>query len=96
MRWITRIAVSLLVLTALTATGDQRVVTLPLQSRPADFTTEDAEALRAEGVLPDERLETADGLERTWATNVVGPFLLTWKLVPSLRRAAAGARAAGP
>jgi vancomycin resistance protein YoaR len=31
------------VLSALTATGDQRVVTLALQSRPADFTTEDAE-----------------------------------------------------
>jgi vancomycin resistance protein YoaR len=31
------------VLAALTATGEQRVVTLALQSRPADFTTEDAE-----------------------------------------------------
>ncbi len=29
------------------------------------------------GVLPDERIETPEGLELTWATNVVGPFLLT-------------------
>ena len=29
------------------------------------------------GVLPDHRLETADGLELTWATHVVGPHLLT-------------------
>jgi NAD(P)-dependent dehydrogenase (short-subunit alcohol dehydrogenase family) len=29
------------------------------------------------GVLPDERLETKDGLESTFATHVVGPFLLT-------------------
>jgi NAD(P)-dependent dehydrogenase (short-subunit alcohol dehydrogenase family) len=29
------------------------------------------------GVLPDERVETRDGLELTFATHVVGPFLLT-------------------
>jgi NAD(P)-dependent dehydrogenase (short-subunit alcohol dehydrogenase family) len=29
------------------------------------------------GVLPDERFETRDGLELTFATHVVGPFLLT-------------------
>ena len=29
------------------------------------------------GVLPDERTETAYGLETTFATHVVGPFLLT-------------------
>ncbi len=40
------------------------------------------------GVLPDERIETNEGLELTWATNVVGPFLLTWLLRPNLRRAA--------
>lgn len=40
------------------------------------------------GVLPSTRAETADGLEVTWATNVVGPFLLTALLEPNLRRAA--------
>lgn len=39
------------------------------------------------GVLPAERIETGDGLELTWATNVVGPFLLTWKLQGNLGRA---------
>jgi len=39
------------------------------------------------GVLPDQRNETADGLELTWATNVVGPFLLTHLLLPKLRAA---------
>jgi NAD(P)-dependent dehydrogenase (short-subunit alcohol dehydrogenase family) len=29
------------------------------------------------GVLPDERVETRDGLELTFATHVAGPFLLT-------------------
>ncbi|MEM8934211.1 MAG: SDR family NAD(P)-dependent oxidoreductase, partial [Acidobacteriota bacterium] len=36
------------------------------------------------GILPSERFETADGLEATWATNVTGPFLLTWLLLPNL------------
>lgn len=40
------------------------------------------------GVLPPTRELTADGLEVTWATNVVGPFLLTALLMPHLRRAA--------
>ena len=43
------------------------------------------------GVLPAERQITADGLELTWATNVVGPLLLTHELRPALRRGA-GAR----
>jgi NAD(P)-dependent dehydrogenase (short-subunit alcohol dehydrogenase family) len=29
------------------------------------------------GVLPDERIETRDGLELSFATHVIGPFLLT-------------------
>ncbi|MEM1201860.1 MAG: SDR family NAD(P)-dependent oxidoreductase [Acidobacteriota bacterium] len=37
------------------------------------------------GILPDTRRETEDGLEATWATNVMGPFLLTWLLAPNLR-----------
>lgn len=43
------------------------------------------------GVLPDERQLTADGLELTVATNLVGPFLLTRLLLPKLA-AADGAR----
>ncbi len=39
------------------------------------------------GVLPERRIETKDGLELTWATNVFGPFLMTRELVPNLRRA---------
>jgi NAD(P)-dependent dehydrogenase (short-subunit alcohol dehydrogenase family) len=43
------------------------------------------------GVLPDRRQQTPDGVELTLATNVVGPFLLTERLLPRLR-AARGAR----
>ena len=42
------------------------------------------------GVLPDHREETADGLERTLATHVVGPHLLTRLLRPALVRSADG------
>lgn len=43
------------------------------------------------GVLPDRREETADGLERTLATNLAGPHLLTRLLLPGLE-ASGGAR----
>ena len=36
-------------------------------------------------VLPDERRETSGGVELTFATNVLGPFLLTRLLEPRLR-----------
>ena len=36
------------------------------------------------GVLPRRRTHTADGVELTFATNVLGPFLLTSLLLPSL------------
>ena len=39
------------------------------------------------GVLPDRRQETTDGLERTLATNLAGPHLLTRLLLPSLSKA---------
>lgn len=39
------------------------------------------------GVLPHERAATPDGLERTLATNLVGPFLLTSLLLPRLAAA---------
>jgi NAD(P)-dependent dehydrogenase (short-subunit alcohol dehydrogenase family) len=38
------------------------------------------------GVLPDERGETKDGLELTFATHVAGPHLLTRLLRPALER----------
>lgn len=40
------------------------------------------------GVLLDSRQVSADGIELTLATNVLGPFLLTELLVPALARAA--------
>jgi NAD(P)-dependent dehydrogenase (short-subunit alcohol dehydrogenase family) len=40
------------------------------------------------GVLPPERTHTDEGFELTFATNVLGPFLLTALLVPALRAAA--------
>ena len=39
------------------------------------------------GVMPRERTITEDGLELTLATNLVGHFALTWKLLPRLRAA---------
>ena len=39
------------------------------------------------GILPDARQLTADGIESTLATNVVGPFLLTRLLWPHLAAA---------
>jgi NAD(P)-dependent dehydrogenase (short-subunit alcohol dehydrogenase family) len=40
------------------------------------------------GVLTAQRVHTAEGFELTFATNVIGPFLLTALLLPALRRAA--------
>ncbi len=40
------------------------------------------------GVLPAERMHTDEGFELTFATNVLGPFLLTALLLPALRSAA--------
>jgi dehydrogenase/reductase SDR family protein 12 len=40
------------------------------------------------GVMPAQRSQTADGVELTFATNVLGPFLLTNLLLPTLRRGA--------
>jgi dehydrogenase/reductase SDR family member 12 len=36
------------------------------------------------GVLCDEQIFTGDGIELTLATNVIGPFLLTYLLLPKL------------
>jgi NAD(P)-dependent dehydrogenase (short-subunit alcohol dehydrogenase family) len=51
-----------------------------LRKRPVDVLIHNA------GVLPDERIETEDGLELTFATHVVGPFLLTRLLRPALEK----------
>jgi NAD(P)-dependent dehydrogenase (short-subunit alcohol dehydrogenase family) len=40
------------------------------------------------GALPAERERTEDGFELTFATNLLGPFLLTNLLLPALRRGA--------
>lgn len=40
------------------------------------------------GLLPAERSLTADGIEVAFATNVLGPFLLTNLLMPLLKRSA--------
>jgi len=39
------------------------------------------------GLLLDAWQETPDGIERTFATHVVGPFLLTAQLLPGLKKA---------
>jgi NAD(P)-dependent dehydrogenase (short-subunit alcohol dehydrogenase family) len=39
------------------------------------------------GVASRRRVETSEGRELTWATNVLAPFLLTRLLLPSLREA---------
>lgn len=41
------------------------------------------------GVMPGERTRSADGFELGFATNVLGPFLLTELLLAALRRASA-------
>jgi len=52
-----------------------------LGTRPIDVLIHNA------GLLPATRIETADGLELTFATHVAGPFLLTRLLRPSLAAA---------
>jgi len=59
-----------------------RAAAARLGPRPVDVLVHNA------GVLPDERVETRDGLELTFATHVVGPFLLTRLLMPNLERSA--------
>ena len=51
-----------------------------LQEGPVDVLVHNA------GALPDDRIETEDGLELTLATHVVGPHLLTRLLRPALEK----------
>jgi dehydrogenase/reductase SDR family protein 12 len=55
-----------------------------LASGPVDVLVHNA------GVLPDERVVTGDGLELTFATHVVGPFLLTRLLQAALEKSPDG------
>jgi NAD(P)-dependent dehydrogenase (short-subunit alcohol dehydrogenase family) len=55
-----------------------------LGDRPVDVLVHNA------GVLPDDRVETRDGLELTFATHVAGPFLLTQLLRASLEKSPDG------
>jgi NAD(P)-dependent dehydrogenase (short-subunit alcohol dehydrogenase family)/peroxiredoxin len=55
-----------------------RAVGARLAEAPVDVLVHNA------GVLPDERVETRDGLELTLATHVAGPWLLTRTLQPRL------------
>lgn len=61
-----------------------RAAAARLSSEPVDILVHNA------GVLPDERIETADGLEATFATHVAGPFLLTRLLRPNLEKSRDG------
>jgi NAD(P)-dependent dehydrogenase (short-subunit alcohol dehydrogenase family) len=60
--------------------GSIRAAAARLAPHPVDVLVHNA------GVLPDERLETVDGLETTLATHVIGPFLLTRLLRANLER----------
>jgi NAD(P)-dependent dehydrogenase (short-subunit alcohol dehydrogenase family) len=61
-----------------------RAAAARLSAAPVDVLVHNA------GVLPDERVETRDGLELTLATHVVGPFLLTQLLRSNLEKSPDG------
>ena len=63
--------------------ADVAQVAEQLIDRPVDGIVHNA------GVLPDDLIESADGLELTWATHVAGPHLLTRLLRPALDAAPA-------
>lgn len=80
------------------ATGSRRVKTAQIdvanlasvRAFAASFPRERVDVLvHNAGVLPARRSLTSEGLELTFATHVVGPFLLTHLLVPKLEAAAA-------
>jgi NAD(P)-dependent dehydrogenase (short-subunit alcohol dehydrogenase family)/peroxiredoxin len=77
----TRVSLELLDMSDL---GAVREAAARLASGPVDVLVHNA------GVLPDERVETGDGLELTFATHVAGPFLLTRLLSTSLEKSPDG------
>ena len=76
-----RVALEVLDVSSLAAV---REVGARLAAGPVDVLIHNA------GVLPDRRIETADGLELTFATHIVGPHLLTRLLEPALVRSPDG------
>jgi dehydrogenase/reductase SDR family protein 12 len=64
--------------------GSVRAAAARLATGPVDVLVHNA------GVLPDERIETGDGLELTFATHVVGPHLLTRLLRSQLEKSRDG------
>lgn len=63
-----------------------RTAAVELVQKPVDVLIHNA------GVLPDRRIESAQGLETTFATHVAGPFLLTALLRPAFEPSAQPAR----
>ena len=75
------------------ATGNRRVTLCrvdlsdlaDVERAAADLASEPVDVLvHNAGVLPDERVETPEGLELTFATHVLGPHLLTARLREAL------------
>jgi NAD(P)-dependent dehydrogenase (short-subunit alcohol dehydrogenase family) len=64
--------------------GSIRAAAARLASQSVDVLVHNA------GVLPDERMQTGDGLELTFATHVVGPFMLTRLLRGNLEKSPDG------
>ncbi len=81
--------------TAPSARLELRVVDLSVQASIRDFAAgvaEEHSALHAlvnnAGVWLQRRAETLEGIEATWATNVLGYFFLTDRLLPLLKKSA--------
>lgn len=80
-----------------TGNHDLRLEPVDVSSLPSirDFATRLGESpldvlVHNAGVLPNRRVLTPDGHELTWATNVLGPMLMTQLLQPQLERAPQG------
>ncbi len=81
--------------------GNDRIFILPLDVASQRSVREAADRLRSEHSALDVLINNAgawwadrrlspDGIELVWATNVVGPLLLTQLLLPSLRASGGG------
>jgi NAD(P)-dependent dehydrogenase (short-subunit alcohol dehydrogenase family) len=85
----------------ITETGNDRISVLPLDLAKQRSVRDAADRFRSEhhkldvlvnnaGAWWADRRLSPDGVELVWATNVVGPQLLTQLLLPSLRASGAG------